>query len=54
MPEQDPTTALGFANAMKDLSDYTTEGGMLYVFALPAADSATAGGSDAVGRDTAR
>ncbi|HEU4829873.1 MAG TPA: methanol/ethanol family PQQ-dependent dehydrogenase [Gemmatimonadales bacterium] len=39
MPEEDPTTALGFANAMKDLPDYTAEGGMLYVFALPAGDS---------------
>ncbi len=30
----DPTGALGFANAMKDLPDYTGPGGMLYVFAL--------------------
>jgi PQQ-dependent dehydrogenase (methanol/ethanol family) len=32
---QDPTAALGFANAMKDLPDYTAPGGMVYVFALP-------------------
>lgn len=31
----DPTAAKGFANAMKDLPDHTTKGGMLYVFALP-------------------
>jgi lanthanide-dependent methanol dehydrogenase len=31
----DPTGALGFANAMKDLGDYTAPGGALYVFALP-------------------
>jgi PQQ-dependent dehydrogenase (methanol/ethanol family) len=31
----DPTAALGFANAMKDLPKYTAPGGMLYVFALP-------------------
>jgi glucose dehydrogenase len=30
----DPTAALGFNNAMKDLGDYTGPGGMLYVFAL--------------------
>jgi alcohol dehydrogenase (cytochrome c) len=30
----DPTAALGFNNAMKDLGDYTGAGGMLYVFAL--------------------
>ncbi|HEX6643864.1 MAG TPA: methanol/ethanol family PQQ-dependent dehydrogenase [Gemmatimonadales bacterium] len=35
MPEEDPTIALGFANAMKDLPEHTAEGGMLYVFALP-------------------
>jgi len=35
MPGEDPTIALGFANAMKDLPQYTAEGGMLYVFALP-------------------
>ena len=32
---QDPTAALGFANAMKDLPMKTTAGGMLYVFGLP-------------------
>jgi PQQ-dependent dehydrogenase (methanol/ethanol family) len=32
---RDPTAALGFANAMKDLPQYTTKGGMLYVFTLP-------------------
>ena len=32
---RDPTIALGFGNAMKDLPQYTTKGGMLYVFALP-------------------
>jgi alcohol dehydrogenase (cytochrome c) len=32
---KDPTGALGFVNAMKDLPEKTTKGGMLYVFALP-------------------
>ena len=32
---QDGTAALGFVNAMTDLPKYTTQGGMLYVFALP-------------------
>lgn len=32
---RDGTAALGFANAMRDLPDHTTAGGMLYVFALP-------------------
>jgi alcohol dehydrogenase (cytochrome c) len=32
---RDPTAALGFANAVKDLPSKTTAGGMLYVFALP-------------------
>ncbi|MCU1287093.1 MAG: mxaF [Acidobacteriales bacterium] len=32
---RDPTAALGFANAMKDLPQYTTKGGTLYVFTLP-------------------
>jgi PQQ-dependent dehydrogenase (methanol/ethanol family) len=32
---QDGTAALGFANAMADLPQHTTKGGMLYVFALP-------------------
>ena len=31
----DPTAALGFVNAMKDLPNKTTAGGMLYVFRLP-------------------
>lgn len=31
----DPTTALGFVNAMKDLVKRTDAGGRLYVFALP-------------------
>lgn len=34
-PEKDPTIALGFATAMQDLPQYTAQGGMLYVFALP-------------------
>ncbi len=32
---RDQTAALGFVGAMADLPDYTTRGGMLYVFALP-------------------
>jgi PQQ-dependent dehydrogenase (methanol/ethanol family) len=32
---RDPTGALGFVNAMTDLPDATTKGGMLYVFSLP-------------------
>ncbi|HYE34091.1 methanol/ethanol family PQQ-dependent dehydrogenase [Methylocaldum sp.] len=32
---RDGTGALGFVNAMKDLPEHTTRGGMLYVFALP-------------------
>jgi PQQ-dependent dehydrogenase (methanol/ethanol family) len=32
---RDTTAALGFVNAMGDLPQYTTKGGMLYVFALP-------------------
>jgi lanthanide-dependent methanol dehydrogenase len=31
---RDGSAALGFANAMKDLSKYTVKGGMLYVFTL--------------------
>jgi lanthanide-dependent methanol dehydrogenase len=31
----DPTAALGYVGAMSDLPDYTTKGGMLYVFSLP-------------------
>jgi lanthanide-dependent methanol dehydrogenase len=32
---RDSSAALGFVNAMKDLPQVTTKGGMLYVFALP-------------------
>ena len=32
---RDPTAALGFAGAMKDLPEHTTKGGTLYVFSLP-------------------
>ena len=32
---RDGTGALGFLNAMRDLPDATTKGGMLYVFGLP-------------------
>jgi glucose dehydrogenase len=32
---RDPTGALGYLGAMGDLPDYTTKGGMLYVFSLP-------------------
>ena len=32
---RDGTAALGFVNAMTDLPDVTTKGGMLYVFRLP-------------------
>jgi glucose dehydrogenase len=32
---RDPTGALGFVNAMKDLPQKTSKGGTLYVFALP-------------------
>ncbi|HEX2254662.1 MAG TPA: methanol/ethanol family PQQ-dependent dehydrogenase [Thermoanaerobaculia bacterium] len=32
---RDPTAGLGFVNAMKDLPEHTTAGGMLYAFALP-------------------
>jgi PQQ-dependent dehydrogenase (methanol/ethanol family) len=32
---RDPTAALGFANAMKDLPEHTGKGGALHVFALP-------------------
>ena len=35
MDPRDPTGALGFANAVKDLPNKTTAGGTLYVFALP-------------------
>jgi glucose dehydrogenase len=32
---RDPTAATGFANAVSDLPQRTTKGGMLYVFSLP-------------------
>ena len=32
---RDPTAALGFVGAMKDLKEHTKKGGTLYVFALP-------------------
>ena len=32
---RDGTGALGFLNAMRDLKETTTKGGMLYDFALP-------------------
>ena len=35
MDPRDPTGALGFANATKDLPQRTTKGGTVYVFALP-------------------
>ena len=35
LPEADPFIALGFADAMKDLPEYTAEGGTLHVFVLP-------------------
>jgi PQQ-dependent dehydrogenase (methanol/ethanol family) len=35
LPEEDPTIALGFASAVKDLPHHTQQGGMLHVFALP-------------------
>jgi PQQ-dependent dehydrogenase (methanol/ethanol family) len=35
MDPRDPTGALGFANATKDLPQRTTKGGTIYVFALP-------------------
>src|SRR5205814_776566 len=35
MDPRDPTGALGFVNAVKDLPQKTTAGGILYVFTLP-------------------
>lgn len=35
LDSRDATAALGFVNAMRDLPQHTTEGGMLYVFGLP-------------------
>jgi lanthanide-dependent methanol dehydrogenase len=34
-PEDDPFINLGFSHAMTDLPDHTSQGGTLYVFALP-------------------
>jgi hypothetical protein len=34
LDERDPTAALGFANATKDLKKRTAKGGTVYVFAL--------------------
>jgi lanthanide-dependent methanol dehydrogenase len=45
MPDVDPFIALGFANAMKDLPQYTAQGGMLYVFALEGRGRPGGGGS---------
>jgi hypothetical protein len=35
MDPNDPTGALGFANAVKDIPLKSTAGGILYVFTLP-------------------
>jgi outer membrane protein assembly factor BamB len=35
LDSRDPTAALGFVNATKDLPNKSTAGGMVYVFALP-------------------
>jgi glucose dehydrogenase len=35
LDSRDGTASFGFVNALKDLSQVTTAGGMLYVFALP-------------------
>jgi lanthanide-dependent methanol dehydrogenase len=51
LPDVDPYIALGFANAMKDLPQYTAQGGMLYVFAL---DGRTRPGSPAAGAEPAQ
>jgi lanthanide-dependent methanol dehydrogenase len=39
-PTRTRTIALGFAHAVRDLPDYTPEGGAVYVFALPEAGGA--------------
>jgi PQQ-dependent dehydrogenase (methanol/ethanol family) len=49
LPEVDPFIALGFANAMKDLPDYTAQGGMLYVFALEPGGQADRAGARQAG-----
>jgi lanthanide-dependent methanol dehydrogenase len=43
LPVEDPTIALGFASAMRDLPEHTAEGGTLYVFALPDAPAGPVG-----------
>jgi glucose dehydrogenase len=35
LDERDPSAALGFTNAVKDLKQKSSKGGMIYVFALP-------------------
>ncbi|HYF39282.1 MAG TPA: hypothetical protein VD930_06335, partial [Gemmatimonadales bacterium] len=35
LPEEDPTIALGFPIAVKDLPNHTVQGGTLHVFSLP-------------------
>ena len=35
LPEEDPGIALGFAHAVRDLPQYTPQGGAVHVFALP-------------------
>jgi lanthanide-dependent methanol dehydrogenase len=35
LDKRDPTAALGFVGATKDLPEHTAKGGTLYVFALP-------------------
>ena len=35
LDSRDSTAALGFAEASKELPQYTTKGGSLYVFSLP-------------------
>jgi alcohol dehydrogenase (cytochrome c) len=34
LDSRDPTAALGFVNATRDLPKFTTKGGVLYVFSL--------------------
>ncbi len=40
LPDIDPFIALGFAHATRDLPQYTAQGGMVYVFALPETERA--------------
>jgi hypothetical protein len=35
LDERDPSAALGFVNAVKDLKQKSSKGGTIYVFALP-------------------